>query len=156
ANDPQVRDALEQIVRQASAASEIAAELAEISREPAFRGQHVDVPRLVKSLGSELISRGLLTDRQLGSYWPSHSPSAYFDPYLLRQIFRELFSNALDATDPQSRLLTVKIAVNLAEERIAVIVSDNGRGMKPEILDRVFDPFFSHQPAGRKRGLGLS
>ena len=67
-----------------------------------------------------------------------------------------LLRNALDATEPSIRLLSIKVAFNLAEEHIAVHVSDNGRGMKPEILDRVFDPFFSHQPAGRKRGLGLA
>jgi signal transduction histidine kinase len=37
-----------------------------------------------------------------------------------------------------------------------VSVEDNGCGMSPDVLDHCLDPFFSHRPAGRGRGLGLS
>ena len=35
-------------------------------------------------------------------------------------------------------------------------VSDTGRGIDPEALDRVFDPFFTTKPLGKGTGLGLS
>jgi signal transduction histidine kinase len=35
-------------------------------------------------------------------------------------------------------------------------IRDNGVGMPPPVLQRAFDPFFSHRPAGRRRGLGLA
>ena len=37
-----------------------------------------------------------------------------------------------------------------------IIISDTGGGMSPAVVQRVFDPFFSHRRAGRGRGLGLA
>ncbi|MFO0839093.1 MAG: HDOD domain-containing protein [Phycisphaerae bacterium] len=39
---------------------------------------------------------------------------------------------------------------------IEIQVRDPGRGMTPAVLHRAFDPFYSHRPAGRSRGLGLA
>lgn len=41
-------------------------------------------------------------------------------------------------------------------ERVEVRVRDNGTGIAPEIVDRIFDPFFSTKPPGEGAGLGLS
>jgi signal transduction histidine kinase len=38
---------------------------------------------------------------------------------------------------------------------VEVTVSDNGPGIPAEIIDRVFDPFFSTKPVGQGTGLGL-
>jgi signal transduction histidine kinase len=35
-------------------------------------------------------------------------------------------------------------------------VADNGNGIPPKILDKIFQPFFSTKPTGRGTGLGLS
>src|SRR5262249_40075487 len=39
---------------------------------------------------------------------------------------------------------------------VAVIVTDSGRGMPPEVIDRAFEPFFTTKAAGEGTGLGLS
>jgi signal transduction histidine kinase len=39
---------------------------------------------------------------------------------------------------------------------VMIAVSDTGCGIAPEILEKVFDPFFSTKPAGKGTGLGLS
>jgi signal transduction histidine kinase len=41
-------------------------------------------------------------------------------------------------------------------EYVAVSVRDQGSGIPPEIIDRVFDPFFSTKEVGKGSGLGLS
>ncbi|MCU0486511.1 MAG: GAF domain-containing protein [Anaerolineales bacterium] len=42
------------------------------------------------------------------------------------------------------------------ERRVRIEVSDNGEGMTPEVVARIFEPFFSTRPAGKGSGLGLS
>ena len=69
---------------------------------------------------------------------------------------RELIANSVEATTPADGRLTVKAAPDLTEEHVVVRVSDNGRGMTADVLARAMDPFFSHRPAGRGRGLGLA
>src|SRR5690606_12928536 len=39
---------------------------------------------------------------------------------------------------------------------VVVAVSDDGKGMSPEVAARAFDPFFSTKPVGRGTGLGLA
>jgi C4-dicarboxylate-specific signal transduction histidine kinase len=54
------------------------------------------------------------------------------------------------------RRLTINCRSDVADERLVVRVEDNGCGMTPDVVERAVDPFFSHRPAGRGRGLGLS
>jgi signal transduction histidine kinase len=39
---------------------------------------------------------------------------------------------------------------------VRILISDNGSGMEPDVLDKIFDPFFSTKPIGSGTGLGLS
>ena len=43
-----------------------------------------------------------------------------------------------------------------ASEAIEITISDNGIGMSPETIDKVFQPFFTTKPTGSGKGLGLS
>ena len=52
---------------------------------------------------------------------------------------------------------TLRISTQLQEDgRIAVEIQDNGKGIAPEHLGRVFEPFFTTQRMGTTSGLGLS
>ena len=39
---------------------------------------------------------------------------------------------------------------------VEIVIRDNGRGIAPELLPRLFTPFFTTKPAGKGTGLGLS
>jgi two-component system NtrC family sensor kinase len=80
-------------------------------------------------------------------------PPAQADPQQLQQVLLNLFANAIQAMvgrpDPWLR-----VEVQSSGDRLAVRVSDNGSGIAPESLPRIFDPFFSTKAEGS--GLGLS
>jgi signal transduction histidine kinase len=42
------------------------------------------------------------------------------------------------------------------QQQACLSVADNGRGIAPEVRDRIFDPFFSTKPEGAGAGLGLT
>jgi histidine kinase len=53
--------------------------------------------------------------------------------------------------------VTIKIRTALKENnQIAISITDNGTGIKPEIQSKIFDPFFTTKPVGQGTGLGLS
>ncbi len=74
------------------------------------------------------------------------------DAKRVRQILFNLLSNAIGFSRPGQ---TVTLAVMRRENEIVFKVTDRGRGMSPEILERVFDRFESHTAGSRHRGVGL-
>ncbi len=75
-------------------------------------------------------------------------PILYADPIRVEQVFRNLLKNAIDASSPGQL-----ICLEIDEQGIAKI-RDQGIGMEPHIVDRLFTPFFTTKPNGT--GLGLS
>lgn len=51
---------------------------------------------------------------------------------------------------------TVSISTKKENNRIEIKVSDNGNGIPKEIIDKIFQPFFTTKPTGQGTGLGLS
>jgi signal transduction histidine kinase len=51
---------------------------------------------------------------------------------------------------------TVSVSTKKSSDHIEVIVSDNGNGIPPKVMDKIFQPFFTTKPTGQGTGLGLS
>jgi signal transduction histidine kinase len=77
------------------------------------------------------------------------------DKELLQQALVNLIQNAIDAVKdiptPSIVLLT-----RLMDRRIVIEISDNGRGIDLEILDKIFIPFYTTKPSGSGVGLALA
>jgi len=69
----------------------------------------------------------------------------------LEALFVNLLMNAHEATAPEGR---VQVEITTTADRVIVAVVDTGPGVPPELLERVFDPFFSTKERGS--GLGLA
>ncbi|MFZ6179682.1 ATP-binding protein [Nannocystis pusilla] len=71
----------------------------------------------------------------------------------LEQVLLNLLSNAVDAMPRGGR---IRIRLDREDGRVVVEIADEGCGIAPEILDRIFDPFFSTKDIGKGTGLGLA
>lgn len=76
------------------------------------------------------------------------------DPALLEQVLLNLLLNARDALQGQSDRKVTLEGILGERGRVLVRVTDNGPGIAPEALEKVFVPFFSTRPHGS--GIGLS
>lgn len=82
-------------------------------------------------------------------------------PSQLNQVFMNLISNAIDALEElrDERDFTPTIVIQtqaLDNNQIMIKIQDNGSGISEEILDDIFNPFFTTKPPGKGTGLGLS
>ena len=122
------------------------------AREPML--ENVNVNHVLKEC-VELVSRhaderqvALLTD--LDDLPPIPADSAG-----LHQAFLNLIANALDAVDDETGAVTVASKYDSMHRNVIVRVMDNGSGIPPSHLDRIFTPFYSSK--GQKgTGLGLA
>jgi signal transduction histidine kinase len=82
----------------------------------------------------------------------------------IEQILINLLTNARDALNDrypdfdEDKILRVTVDVIHREDKawIRTIVEDHGSGISADIIDRIFDPFFSTKPREKGTGLGLS
>ncbi|MBX3023475.1 PAS domain S-box protein [bacterium] len=80
-------------------------------------------------------------------------PPAEADPQQLQQVLLNLFGNAIQAMAGR-RDAWLRVEVASVGDQLALRVSDSGPGIAPDVLPRIFDPFFSTKAEGS--GLGLS
>lgn len=74
----------------------------------------------------------------------------------IEQVLVNLLLNACQALTDQNRGIFLCTFVNLDENRVGVMVRDEGCGIAPEHLDRLTDPFFTTKRESGGTGLGLS
>lgn len=99
----------------------------------------------------DLDRRGIALDIDV----PEAPALARIDPVEIEQVIHNLIRNAADAVEQAGRADgRVLVALTPAGSSYEITVSDNGTGIPPEILPRLFEPFFSSKPDGM--GLGLS
>ncbi|MEN3307744.1 MAG: hypothetical protein V7603_3946 [Micromonosporaceae bacterium] len=80
------------------------------------------------------------------------------DPRQIEQALVNLTANANDALPHGGRIQVSadNLPADGAGRLVRIAVRDNGSGMPPEIVARVFEPFFSTKPAGEAGGMGLA
>ncbi len=79
------------------------------------------------------------------------------------RVFLNMVSNSCHATDEKRRASdgsgyfpTLSLATQRMDDRVEVRIRDNGSGMPPEVIEKIFNPFFTTKPTGQGTGLGLA
>jgi two-component system, cell cycle sensor histidine kinase and response regulator CckA len=164
--DPSFQDIM-QIKQNANRAAALVRHLLAFSRKQTLRPQVLDlgeslsdIESLLKRLIGEKIKLEVLHGRDL---WPIKVDLSQFE-----QVIVNLAVNARDAM-PDGGKLTVRTANMTSEETgrltykgmppadyVRIDIADTGTGIPPDIVDKIFEPFFSTKEVGKGTGLGLS
>ena len=78
-------------------------------------------------------------------------PRLQADPNQLNQVLVNLIKNALEATETGDRIV---LATGSQDEQVWFSIQDTGKGMTPEVKEKIFHPFFTTKDKGT--GLGLA
>lgn len=80
-------------------------------------------------------------------------PLVHCSPNQLNQVFMNLFINATQAIEGRGQ---IRIKTSANNGKVCVQIADNGKGIAPDHLPRIFDPGFTTKGAGVGTGLGLA
>ena len=78
------------------------------------------------------------------------------------RVLLNLYNNAFYAVSEKKKIMpegfepTVSVITKKINDKIEIMVKDNGNGIPQKALDKIFLPFFTTKPAGQGTGLGLS
>jgi signal transduction histidine kinase len=117
-----------------------------------------------RRLGSTLGKALTIAGSKLRVDLPPELPEVPHDAELLGRAFEQLAQNAHEATGGSGVLSVAGKPRHLVEGEVPPLIAgeyleltflDTGPGIRPEILPRVFDPYFSTKPRGAVRGMGL-
>lgn len=150
------RKALELIIEHSQRASGILRDLLQFARP--------NPPHLMPSRISSLLRAAVdkvrphLEDEgiQLVEDYAQDLPQIQVDRVQLDQVFQNILKNAEQAMARQGDKLTVRVRPN--QDRTAVIIQiiDTGQGIAADVMDKVFEPFFTTQSGNEGTGMGLA
>jgi signal transduction histidine kinase len=156
AQDDQQQRAMAAIHEHAQRASDIVSELLDFAKPDPPRVELISLLPWFEQFRARWLADSSLGPEQFHLAIADPALTTRADPDQLTRIFDALLANATEATTPENARLVVNSASRASDDTVVVSVEDNGCGMAAEVLDHALDPFFSHRPAGRGRGLGLS
>ncbi|MCC5943924.1 MAG: ATP-binding protein [Bernardetiaceae bacterium] len=81
-----------------------------------------------------------------------HIPKIECNPGELNQVFVNILNNSIKAIKDKGEIL---IQTRNMSNEIEILIKDNGKGMTADVLEKVFEPFFSQQETEKDKGSGL-
>jgi signal transduction histidine kinase len=154
-SDPKLKHSANLINAQSQRLSEIITELMDFAKPTPPSVEETDLAELIERALYEAKMQADPADRTIEVTLPD-LPFVTVDRTQVTASLVEVIANAIQATDATSGEIHIHAAYEAAGGKAVVTVADNGVGMDEPTAKRVFDPFFSSRPAGRRRGMGLS
>jgi len=147
------REGLEIIIQETLRCKAIIQALLEFSRptEPkaALINANNVIARAVHLLENEFRLHHIRVEKDLST----QLPEVLIDENQIQQVLINLLLNAIQAIEEQGTV-TIRSYVSPDRRNVAIDVSDTGRGIPPENMSKIFEPFFSTKAKGT--GLGLA
>lgn len=155
----ELEDSINQIVVQIDRCSHITHAILKFGRksDPVLENVHLQdyLPEIVKMISNKASVNGinLITDIEPGT------PQVFGDKGQLQQVMLNLLNNAMDAVLDRHGVHGGELAIRTRgtdNQQVEIAVQDNGSGISPENLKKIFSPFFTTKPVGKGTGLGLA
>jgi two-component system NtrC family sensor kinase len=148
-------DSLELIAAESRRCGDLVNNLLTFSRTTPMNLQRTSLNRVIEQ-ALRLIQHQLdLANVQVQLEVDSSLPDVVCDGAQIEQVLLALMMNALDAM-PQGGNLRVNMTLQPDENVVRIVIRDDGTGIAPEILPRLFEPFLTTKETGKGVGLGLA
>jgi PAS domain S-box-containing protein len=154
----EIREILQDIVEDDNRASEVIQKLRALYKKEALTIAPVDLPGVVRDVIQLVHSDAVLHNVQVAVEADAELPSALGDRVQLQQVVINLLRNAIDAmTDRPANDRSVSIRAQRQDnDFLRVAVSDRGIGLATDMIEKIFQPFYTTKSHGLGMGLSVS
>jgi signal transduction histidine kinase len=147
-----VRNYLRMIQEEAFRCKNITEKLLDFSRCADIQREPTDLAALIQGVVEMIRHMGKYRGKQI-VFVPREAVTAHVDSQEIKQVVLNLVVNALDSMYQGG---TLRIDVRYAGGMAEMVFADDGFGMTPDVLENIFEPFFTKRKVGKGTGLGLS
>ena len=161
---PDAQNILADIIKEAKMANVIVQEVLAFVRPLRLQVEDVSVADVVRDAVTMAESHSQKGKIEIRVDVPESLRPIQGDPHQLRQIFTNFVTNAFEAMNGAGTIEITAVAIEGEEESttaeqtpgpmVMLTITDTGPGIPPEVIDRIFSPFFTTKPQGS--GLGLA
>jgi two-component system, NtrC family, sensor kinase len=154
-DDPDLRTVanyLKMIQEEAFRCKNITEKLLDFSRCNDITRERTDLTSLIQGVVDMIQHIGKYRGKKV-AFHPREAVMAHVDSQEIKQVVLNLIVNALESMDHQG---TLRIEARYAQGMAEMVFLDDGCGMEPEVIENIFEPFFTRRREGKGTGLGLS
>ncbi len=158
---------IDQILEAAKRGKELVKQIISYSRRSSVEKKTIDIVPLIKESVS-FLHASLPSTIKIDPEFKVDKAPIEGNPTQIHQVLMNLFTNAADAMDGEGRIKITLEQTDFNDEEmfhdvrlgvcpcVRVSISDSGPGIAPDIMEKIFDPFFSTKDPGKGVGMGLS
>lgn len=129
--------------------------LMQLARPGSDQLEPIDLDALITDMVAMLERAGKLRHVKVELRRSSGDAVAMVNRIKIEQVLVNLIGNAVDAIGSDPGTITVEVRPSDDGRRVVCEVRDTGAGIAPEVLDKIFQPFFTTKPEDKGTGLGL-
>jgi two-component system, cell cycle sensor histidine kinase and response regulator CckA len=165
--DSNARNNLEQVLTAVQRAKGLVQQILTFSRQEGQQRCALEIKSIIKE-ALKLLRASLPSTIEIRSYMNAEG-SVIADPTQIHQVMLNLCTNAHHAMRENGGTLEIRlddVQLTLSESKLApalkpgpyvcLTISDTGHGMTKDMLERIFEPYFTTKPEGEGTGMGLS
>ncbi len=164
----QARQNLKEVLRAANRARELVQQILTFSRQNGQERKPLKVQTLIKE-ALKLLRATIPSSVEISSSIDNECGRINGDATQIHQVIMNLCTNAFHAVQDNGgkieiNLKEIHLSYDQSRQRVGMkvgphlelVVKDNGHGMLPEVMERIFEPYYTTKEQGKGTGLGLS
>lgn len=164
---PEIKEYVKNILLSSKRASDLVKQMMVFSRGGQGRSEPHELQRVINE-NIKMLRSVLPSSIQMNFSFDEDLPQVMVDTVQIQQIMMNLCLNAKDAMEGEGKLdikLTLHSDINaecrachqqVTGDWLELSVSDTGEGMTDDVLERIFEPFYTTKAVGEGTGMGLS
>ena len=154
-----LKDSMAQIKLQIGRCAKITQAILKFGRQSEPVSRDIDLVSFIPETTGMILKKASVEGITVKEEISEQTPVVRGDPSMLQQVLLNLYNNAMDAIMERHGTEGGEMVIASAADedgKVKISVTDNGIGISPENLKKIFSPFFTTKPVGKGTGLGLS